>query len=53
MFKQIFLCLTHMYIKCRAKCNCGNCCMSECMAEEGSTLSRKKSDEIKKNNKEQ
>jgi len=35
MIKQLLECFTHIYIKCRAKCNCGTCCASECMAEEG------------------
>ncbi len=43
MFKQLIECFTHIYIKCRAKCSCSNCCMSECMAEEGSVLAKQNS----------
>lgn len=43
MFKQLLECFTHIYIKCRAKCNCGNCCMSECVAEEGGVLDKQDS----------
>lgn len=51
MFKQLIECLTHVYVKCRAKCNCGNCCMSECMAEEGNSLTKQSSTASKKSEK--
>ena len=52
MFKQLIECFTHMYIKCRAKCNCGSCCASECMAEEGATpLTKQNSTQSIKQNK--
>jgi hypothetical protein len=51
MFKQMIDCLTHVYVKCRAKCSCGNCCASECMAEEGNTLTKQSSTSSKKSEK--
>lgn len=43
MIKQLLECFTHIYIKCRAKCSCSDCCMSECMAEEGGVLDKQDS----------
>jgi hypothetical protein len=52
MLKQLIECLTHVYVKCRAKCSCGNCCASECMAEEGTApLSKQQSTQSIKSNK--
>lgn len=46
MIKRLVECFTLIYIKCRAKCSCGDCCASECMAEEGARpLAQQKSTE--------
>lgn len=51
MIKQLIDCLTHVYVKCRAKCNCGTCCASDCMVEEGNSLTKQSSTSSKKSEK--
>ncbi len=37
MWKELFACLTAMFIHFRTKCKCSGCCESECMFEEGTS----------------